>query len=289
MEAICKYRSIQALLQDWVNERKLRNPRLSLAAHASYFKMAPSMLSQVLHGKRNISVRQASHIADRLRLPSKEKRHIELLAEIALYQGESSNDQSSIKRSELLERLRVSGLEAGRERLNEDRFRHFSDWYSLPILVLCSQPDLSLGTEEISKRLGLDLNIVQNALERMGRIGVLRQNEVTGMWHRSGAEILLSSEGKNKALREFHKQMLRRTVEAVELSPIEERYIGTETFRFSLKHMGKARAIIDHCLDSLLSLEKESMSEEESALYHAGVQFFKITDFPKRIANQEAG
>ena len=279
MKSANLFASIPEFLSAWMHDRKLRNPRTSLNASAAYLKMAPSMLSQVISGKRNISVKQANHIGERLRLTLKEKKHLELLAEHAL------NEHNQTEISAL---LRVSALESQRSRPHEELFQHFSQWYSLPILVLCSQPDLCISPEEIAERLAIDLSLVLESLERMERIGILNRNPETGMLNRTGTEILFSTEGKSEALREFHKQMLNRTASSIDKTAIEERYIGTETFRFSKKKMPAARAIIDHCLDSLLALEKESMTEDESSLYHAGVQLFKLAEFPNRASRKEA-
>lgn len=64
----------RSFLKQELDRRKEKNPFYSLRAFARDLEMSPQMVSQLLRGKRHLSVISVSKVADKLKYTQEEKR-----------------------------------------------------------------------------------------------------------------------------------------------------------------------------------------------------------------------
>src|SRR6185437_10034746 len=140
----------ELLQQEWATRRE-KNPALSLRSFARFLKMSPGRLSEILSGKRKISLEMAERISERLAFDPETKA-----AFIALVLK---------KKNRLPKRLTLNrGLtEADPEyhQLTLDAFHIISDWYHFAIMNLRDCSDFVCNEEWISKRLNISTSDVR--------------------------------------------------------------------------------------------------------------------------------
>jgi uncharacterized protein (TIGR02147 family) len=148
------------LLLEELSNRTRNNPRYSLRAFARLLEMSPGALSEILKGKRPLSVKLAHQMADRLGWSEAELSQL-----LRLCVQEQSSRQGLTSPDSLTSY-------ATRE-LSEDVFRIIADWYCLAILSLAEIPEFRADARWIAKRLKISVHQSAEALTRLERVGLL--------------------------------------------------------------------------------------------------------------------
>ena len=133
------------LLQE-LTARKHRNSSYSLRAFARDLGVSAAALSQYLSRKRELSPKNRSSIAVRMKLSPIEAR---------AFQGKSKE---------------LSEIEATHQSLSEDQFRLIGDWLSIATLNLARLKHNRGEAKWIAQRLGVDVTEAQVVLERLTRL-----------------------------------------------------------------------------------------------------------------------
>jgi uncharacterized protein (TIGR02147 family) len=276
---IFEHTSYRGYLRATLAERVGKNSKYSLRAMATQLGMAPSSLSQVIKGTKNLSLETALQVATRAGLKSKEIRYFCLLVQ-------AENEKNPILKDSFIQQInqnRPGSREKIRD-LNVDQFKMISDWYHFPILELTKVADFEFNSKNIAKRLGISPVQAEAALERLERLMLLERGE-NGKYIEDTNRMVASSIAPNAALRSFHKQMLEKAIESLETQTHLEKVLGSETFAVDAEKINEAREIINDFFERMVKLCTES--SKKSDVYHLGVQFFNLTQIKKNKKNKE--
>lgn len=259
-----QYRSyLKAALAD----RVVKNPSYSLRAFAKALEMAPSMLSEVLKGTKNLSQERALLIARKLGLTSSETEYFSLLIQF-----------ESARNPELKATIQARMNQANPKRethdLSIDAFKMISDWYHLPILELSRLDGFTLTPESVSERLGITKLEADVAIERLERLELLVRDP-QGRLVKDRDFWVVNARIPNQALRHYHRQMLEKAIESLETQTPQEKFVGSETFGIDPGQLPEANKIIDRFLTEMSELS--ARSKKRSEVYHLGTQFFRLT------------
>lgn len=126
-----------------------RNSSYSLRAFAKKLEINPSGLSLILRGKRNVSLKMAKQLLDKLGI-------------------ENSKKQDILKIEEEITEHRV---------LNKDILYVLSEWYYDALLELIKLKDFKTDLNWISDALGLPVDTVNEALSRLERLNFIDRSE----------------------------------------------------------------------------------------------------------------
>ncbi|RYZ75147.1 MAG: hypothetical protein EOP05_08575, partial [Proteobacteria bacterium] len=113
--------SSRTILQQSIEELKARNPRLSLRAIALMLKTAPSMLSEVLSGKKALSAGAAARISRTLGFSPEKTEQFLTLIQLESAKGEDLKNRLKAKLTGLNQRAPVKTLRT-------TTFSLISDW-----------------------------------------------------------------------------------------------------------------------------------------------------------------
>lgn len=262
--------SAKELLNQAIEDLKAKNPQLSLRAIAKRLSTAPSYVSEVLNGKKLLSVSMAARIAERLKFTKEQADLFITLAEL-----EGSKDDAL--RSRLTAQITGLRKRVSIKRINVGEFSPISDWYYFAILELTRLKDFSLTPQAIALHLGVTTEMAEGAIEKLLVSGLLTKNE-DGSLAKSDARITFNSENRNDDLRKFHKQFLAKATQSLETQSNKEKFVGSETFAFDSNQLSAANQIIEDCFSRLVLLA--SQSETKDSVYHAGIQMFRLTKGP---------
>jgi uncharacterized protein (TIGR02147 family) len=257
----------QQLLTREFENRKKQNPAFSLRSFARWLGLSPAQTSQVMSGKRPLTVGSIEKISARLALSPVEKR--KLLASLL---GRKSGD------------LEASGpvkTQTLKRALEEDHFRLIGDWYHLAILSLTRVHGAKADPRWIASRLGIRVEDANLAVQRLVRIGLL---ETFPKFRQIGEPFQVVSHVPSEAIRRYHKQVLMLAAEKIDTVPLELRQLQSISIPMRISAVAKLKPLIDEFLDEAASLAASDSPEE---IYNLNVQLVPITLVKKAIHSQK--
>lgn len=187
---------------------------------------------------------------------------------------------SKAKSPELRETLVRSnaptGASAGSQRefvpVSLEAFQAISDWYHYAILELIACENGKLTSKQVSDRLGISVEEARAAMNRLIRLDMLKS--VGGRWQKTNAFIATPTDRPNRALRNFHSQMIEKAKAAIELQTVEERDISGITVPISEDKIALAKREIRNFRRRLAKLVE---SDKPTEVYQLNVQFFALS------------
>jgi uncharacterized protein (TIGR02147 family) len=250
----------QLFLIETLKNAKQRNPMFSLRAFAKQLMVSPAHLSQLLSGKRPMTLRVALKVAEKFDLTPLERAQLLQLA---------GNRRSGKQRREAQDFRYLESKE----------FHLISDWYYFAILSLGELKDNEASAAWIAKRLGLTFLQAREAYERLKDLGFLV--EENGKFKQSGTPLHSTRDVASTALRKFHKQHLELAQDRLETVSVEMREYSTMTMAVSRKKMKTAKKMIHEFKTKLCQyLESEAVDD----VYTLAIQLFPLTNI-----NQQEG
>jgi uncharacterized protein (TIGR02147 family) len=237
----------KVLLLDEFSKRKMKNPSYSLRGFARDLNTNPASLSQFLNGKRNLSKRSLGRLADRLSLSPEEKR--------AFFSSGAVTDHDEAYRF-----------------LQEDEFRLLSDWYHYAIYALADTGKAKMNWNWLADRLGISPVQAQSAVERLTRLKLVTAER--GILKRVARTLRTTSDVPSSALREYHKQNLRKAEKSIDDDPIEVRDMSSATFLFDKRDLKEAKEFITKFRRQF---HKRFSKTGDHAVYTFALQFFPVT------------
>ena len=255
-----EYQEFRLFLQNELIRRCEKNPGYSLRSFARSLKMHPATLSHILRGKRKLSNRALHKICTALALSPEQ---------IARFENSVSQKNKN----------NISSLPLKNyNNLTVDTFHIISEWYHYAILELMRIKTFSPNPRWIAKTLGLTINEVSSAVERLKRLEML---EVTkdGQWiNTSGNNSNLQPNNfTSVALRKFQKQILEKAILAMEEIPLGKREQSSMTFAMDAARMPIA---IDRIKEFRRSLCQElDQGGPYNEVMHLSVSLYGATNF----------
>lgn len=243
--------SVARILKQCFSSMQGSNHRLSLRAFAAKAKMNHSALSEVLSGKRRLSLKKAEQIVDALKMSPQMR-------------AEFLSDFHQNPSHEPLER----------NRLKADQFELIARWYFLAILSLARTEGFRYDTGWISRRLGITLLQAQTALDTLARLNLLRLSE-DGKPLLSPLGVTTSDDIINKAIQQFHMESLAQAQAALQSVPIDERYLTSMTIALNARQMPRVKELIRQLLDDVDQLTRQDPVKTD--VYKINVQFFGLS------------
>lgn len=241
----------QELLHTEYQKRRTANPNFSLRAFARWLSISPAQLSQMMAGKRPITLKTMQKVTTRLGLsPIEEKQLLNRWIQ-------PNQDQKSSHRPSL--------------HLQEDKFRLIADWYHLAILSLTKVKGAKSDPRWVSQRLGISVQEANEALSRLERLGVL---ELRPQFRQLCEPFEIASETPSEAIRKYHKQNLLLATEKIDTIPNHLRQFQSISIPMNTQKVAEFKKWIDQFMDES---HKIFVRENSSDVYHLNVQLFPVT------------
>jgi len=261
------HENYRTYLRSVMAEKASHNPRFSLRAMAKVLGIAPSFLSTVLKGDKNISFEMAISFSKKLKLNDKEAAYFCLLV-----QKDSAKDPEV--REALLGRVLDLNPKHQANDLSLEHFKIISDPLHFSILSATTLTDFQATARTMAVALGQPQATVELALERLEMLEMIEKND-SGTYKKLKANPRVISQAPNQALRKFHKETLALATESLETQTPQEKVVGSETFAIGEDQVEDFRKLADEFFDRALALSKKS--KQKDYVYHLGVQFFNLT------------
>lgn len=159
------------------------------------------------------------------------------------------------------------------EALSVDQFKVISDWYHFAILSLIETKDFRNGRRWIAKRFGIRIDEVKKALNRLIRLGLIREDE-NGKLLPHAPRYMTSDEVRDLSVRKSHALNLDLARKSLETDDIDQRDFSALTMAINPKKMKEAKEKIRRFLDEMsLLLETDPKTE----VYKLCIQLIPLT------------
>jgi uncharacterized protein (TIGR02147 family) len=242
----------QEILRQEFKKRKDRNPHFSLRAFAKWLGTSPAQLSQMMAGKRPITLKSMNKFSERLGFSPLEKKKI---------------FNSLLQQHDFIE----TTAQKKNLHLQEDQFRLISDWFHFAILSLTRVKGAHSDPRWIARRLGIPVEQAHEALLRLQRLGLL---ELKPFFRQLGDPIEMTSSISSEAIRKYHKQNLNLAAEKIETVPVEMREFQSMTLTLNPQKISAFKNQMDEFLQQAVELSESEIGTE---VYQLNVQLFPIT------------
>lgn len=246
--------SYRLWLSEQLDARKRKNPAYSLRAFARSLNVPPASLSQILLGKRPLTLKNALRMADRLELAPPERQ---AFLSSVVWQGTQNEQKPGVKQ--------YTELEA-------ETFAIISDWYHYAILSLGEiKPNFS-EPKWIAKQLGITQIEARGALNRLFKLGFLKK---VGRGFTQATPCLdIQSSSKVMALRKYHRQNLTLAEKALEDEPIPARDFNSMTMAIDPDLIPEAKEAIRKFRDEISNILERG---NRRRVYTLAIQLFPIS------------
>ena len=253
------------LQQEWVFRRE-KNAALSLRSFARFLRISPGRLSEILSGKRKISLEMAERICERLAFAPELKT-----AFIAsVIKKQYRNLPKTVKE-------KTDDVDPKYQQLTVDAFHVISDWYHFAILNLRDCEDFVCDEAWIAKRLNIGVGEVRLALARLERLELIEWKQEE--WFRTYANLTTTHDVKSAGLRKGHREVLQKAIDSLEAVDVELRDITNMTMAINLEKLSDAKAMITRFRRKLAKFLESGKGRTE--VYTLAVQLFPLTEIRK--------
>jgi uncharacterized protein (TIGR02147 family) len=236
-------RQIDQILKKELEKRQKNNPAYSLRSFAKFLEISPAALSQLMSGKRGISVKRLSKVIEKLSLPPSELK-------------------SLIKTKE----DRVSSV------LKEDEFKLISEWYHFGILSLGELKKCKVDPRWIAKRLNIPVGTANEALQRLERMRIIQIKE--GRFKQISPPLKTTSDVPSSTIRAYHKSILGLAQNKIETVDVKEREYSALTMAINTKNLPKAKKLTEEFKEEMLQLLEHGSLDE---VYQLSIQLFPLS------------
>ncbi len=267
---IYEYHNYREFLKDWLSYLKKGRANLSLRQLAKSSEIAPSHISMVLNGKRDLTKDMLSKLKPYLQLRPSELSYLENLQ--VLSDSDSQEERVvAIKKMQKFSNYKQKNLE------EVVSYKYLSKWHHVVIRELADLKEFSLDTDWIHKHLKYKVSKkdIRSAVQFLvdheyiiesseGRFILKEKNQTCfAQIHKSG-------------LTEFHKQMFQLATQSIDKTESERRWISGETLAISQTQFDQVRKILQEA-HSKISKLKNNQSDND-IVYHTSFIAFPVSE-----------
>ncbi|MBN1600427.1 MAG: TIGR02147 family protein [Chitinispirillaceae bacterium] len=227
---------------------------------------SPNYLFRVLKGERTLNGDYIEKFCHALHLTGNKKKYFTTLVYF-------NNETQSSTKERYLQSLLSIRYRRGIHRIDDKKLQFFSKWY-YPVIrelavIIDFRGDFNLLARSCHPR--ITAQQCENAVSYLLKNGFLEKNK-NGTFKRSDPVISSGDEVKSVVLRNYHKQTLNQSIDALNTIAPENRDISSVTLCVSKKTYLAMKKEIQDFRKRLLSMAREDKNPEMVCL--AGFQLF---------------
>jgi uncharacterized protein (TIGR02147 family) len=157
-----------------------------------------------------------------------------------------------------------------------ERFKAISHWYHFGILDLTTTDRFKNDSAWMAKRLGISKLEIEDAVERLVRLGLLERSGRT--LKKANSKVYLATSKSESAVRSFHRQMISKALEELDKTTekaFNAREISSMTIAVPKSEVPRAKLRIKQFQKDLAAMLNKAGPCNE--VYQLNVQFFSLT------------
>lgn len=257
-----KLTDFRLYLQQELIRRSKANPKYSLRAFARFLGIQSDFLSKILLAQRSVTTRTVERLGPKLGLTP-----LEIQQYCSRIPPRSNGKKMLVKKD-----VPVTDFHT----LIFDHYQFIADWYHYAILELTAVKAFDPSPRWIAKVLGISVNEVNAAIERLKRLDFIEVDE-SGKWKilDGSNRTTIGTELTAAALRKMQKQILEKAIVALDDTPIERRDQTSMTMAVDSSLLPEAKERITKFRRELCSFLESGPNRDE--VYHLAVSLYPVT------------
>lgn len=243
------YREFLRAMIAWLKAHRRGFSYRSFAMKAGF--SSPSFLKLVADGQRNLSPESVERVAQGLGLDRRETEAFEALVELGQAESDARRNRAYARLAKLAQRDPVKRLEA-------DQFEAYSRWYTFVLRELAALPDFDEDPEVLARRLRFKTrpDEVQRALANLEGLGLLVR-DAGGKLAPAERNLTTGPEVRSLAVRNFHRTMFQRAIEALDTVPLQERNVSGVTVPLSRRQYARVVELLQNLRREVLAISED--------------------------------
>ncbi len=248
-----------------------KNPRYSLRAYASFLGLHPSALSRIFAGKQDISLRAGLMIVKKLGLPQEEKR---------LFLQSVTETRRLRETSQLGHAIGSQNLAPKPFEISAEIFGRILNLTCLGLLELTFCDKFDSDPAVIAKRLGVDLEKVNQAISDLLSVGLLERDETGRLINTRAHMTAIKTTKTDEHRRRHQKEILERASASLEKDAFEIRGHYGMTMAVDAAKIQEANRRIKSFTEELCDF---LAGGEKNEVYQLAIQLFPLTKTEKGV------
>ncbi len=224
------------MLKGEFDHRRRNNPAYSLRSYARDLYLSPSRLSEVLNGKGDLSPSTLLDVGAKLGIP---KNEVLALQAAHVFRTAAENSAIHISAKGYLESYQYQRKFS---QLTDETYKILSDWYHFAILSAMELEMYDGTVDFLARVLKLEVNIVQEALERMEKQNMVAVND--GAYCATGEIFTTSNDVSSDALKVSHRQNFELAGKSLDEVDVLLRDITSATICIDIDRLPEAKKMI---------------------------------------------
>jgi len=248
------YREFLRAMIAWLKAHRRGFSYRSFAMKAGF--SSPSFLKLVADGQRNLSPESVERVAQGLGLDRRETEAFEALVELGQAESDARKNRAYSRLSKLAQHDPVKRLEA-------DQFEAYSRWYTFVLRELAALPGFVEDPEALARRLRYKTrpDEVARALANLERLGLLVRGE-GGALVPAERNLTTGPEVRSLAVRNFHRHMFQRAIEALDTVPLAERNVSGVTVPLSRRQYARVVDLLQNLRREVLAISEDVQEDD---------------------------
>jgi uncharacterized protein (TIGR02147 family) len=244
--------SIPDLIKIVFEEKKIRNPKYSLRALARDIGIPPGRLSEVMAGKRNMTLLMAQKLVRLNKLQNDEKNKI----------FELIKSQNKLRSKKITDRNLLSAEE----------FSKVCHWHYYALMCLIDSKTAENNIGYFAEKLNLNPAKIKEMLQTMESAKLIKFDGQKYQTLKSSTTT--SQDSLNRAIQNFHREMVYFHLSQVENVSTEFRDLQSLIIPFAVKNVPKAKKMLRNFIDEF---EKKFGTSTGSDVFGLSFQLTPLT------------
>ncbi len=263
----------RTFLKAWFDAKKAENPRYS---HRAFVRRtgqkSPSLLSDMIAGRRNLTDELIGPFAKALGLDAAARRFLVLL--VQLDRADTSEERNTVFRQIAATRRWRDARE-----LEGEAFRYASTWYFPAVRELARRPDFRPDPAWIAGTLMPPITEAQarDAIDTLLELGLLIEDG--GSVRQSDSSVVSPREVAGLAVHNYHRGMLALAAQGVERFKAGERHFVGVTVCVPSALIGELKVRLGEVAAELLE-RCDGAEGDPERVYQIGLHLFPLSESP---------
>jgi uncharacterized protein (TIGR02147 family) len=276
LRAMDAEKTIPDFLNSHFKAKQKANPGYSIRAYARDLTLSPSFLSQVLSNQKQLSPAKAQAVSKRLHLNVDEQLYFVSKSIVSSSRSEKQKlDAQAVLRKIKIQRLAHS--------LGTEEFKVMSDWYHLGIFQTLFLKDYAKYCETdgevafLARFLKVPTANVKEALERLSQLKIIECGKKVHFPITDN--LVVKNKIPSAAIRKFHRQMIEKSLVAMEAQPVTERFFNCTTLTLRQADLPDLMKEYETFYQSIVERfsKKASAKETADSVYALSSQLFRLS------------
>lgn len=267
---IFDYLDYRAFLKDMFNYKKQKNHHFSYRAFAGRAGFSsPNFLKLVVTGQRNLSNESIGKIAKGFGLKKQERDFFE---NMVFMNQASKHDEKNYYYTKMMS---ANGYLKS-HKIDVSSYTYFSKWYYPAIREIAIFGNRKSTPKEMAKLLNPNITPreVENALNLLVELELLRKDK-DGFWEQVDKVVSTGPEVKSLVISNYHKEMIKLGMEALERHPTDKRDISSVTLSVKKEKITEIKKRIIAFRKELLKFACEDDNSDQ--VIQINIQAFPLT------------